>query len=114
MASDIKKVLERATARPWSVYKESQFIISNDGEDLATAENMYIGGVDTARANAELIVTAVNSFESNRELIRELAEALTDCYESLSRLPDTEGAWRVTCMSEARDALAKVRESRVL
>ncbi len=35
-----------------------------------------------------------------------LFQALRDALESLSRLPDVEGAYRVTCMKQAEMALA--------
>lgn len=38
--------------------------------------------------------------------IKALEQALKDCVESLSRLPDTDGAYRVTCLESAKAALA--------
>ncbi len=46
--------------------------------------------------------------EANARAIAALPEclaALADCLESLSRLPDSEAAYRVTCISQARAAL---------
>ena len=40
----------------------------------------------------------------------ELVEALKDCTESLKRLPDTDGAYRVTCLQQARAVLAKLEK----
>jgi len=37
--------------------------------------------------------------------------ALRDCIQSLQRLPDTEGAWRATCIGQAMTALRKAREA---
>ena len=52
-------------------------------------------------ANAEVMAAAP-----------ELLAALLDCVECLYRLPDTPGAFRVTCLSQARAAIAKVRGDR--
>lgn len=38
--------------------------------------------------------------------------ALEDCRESLSRLEDSDGAYRVTCIEEARQALASAHGDR--
>ena len=35
-----------------------------------------------------------------------LVDALRDCLESLARLPNLDGAYRVTCMAQAEQALA--------
>ncbi len=39
----------------------------------------------------------------------DLLAALEDCLQSLERLPDRDGAYRVTCISQARAALNKAR-----
>lgn len=36
-----------------------------------------------------------------------MARALNDCYKSLSLLPDVDGAYRLTCMEQAKEALIK-------
>lgn len=48
------------------------------------------------RANTRLIAAAP-----------ELLEAAKDALESLRRLPDREGAFRVTCVKQLEDAIAK-------
>lgn len=63
------------------------------GEDGKSIALVYDG-----EANAEFIVTACNSFEAVRD-------ALSDCVECLTRLNDAEGAYRVTCLTQARAAL---------
>ena len=53
--------------------------------------------VDTsAEADARLIAAAPD-----------LLAALSDCLESLSRMPGSPGAYRITCMTQARTAIAK-------
>jgi hypothetical protein len=65
------------------------------------------------RANTELIAEAFNTAHETgltpRQLADERAElikALADCAESLSRLPDVDGAYRATCYQQAAKALA--------
>lgn len=41
----------------------------------------------------------------------ELLAALEDALESLSRLKDAHDAYRVTCISQARAAIAKAKET---
>ncbi len=48
------------------------------------------------RANALLIAAAP-----------ELLVAARDALQSLARLPDVDGAWRVTCMQQLRSAIEK-------
>ncbi len=38
-----------------------------------------------------------------------LLAALEDCLQSLERLPDNEGAYRVTCIQQARAAIAQAK-----
>jgi hypothetical protein len=46
---------------------------------------------------------------ANARLIAELLEAAQDALESLRRLPDTEDAYRVTCIGQLVRAIAKAR-----
>ena len=70
-----------------------------DSSDLiATLDIPSAAEGPTVQANAHFIVTAANSHQA-------LVDALTDALECLSRLPDADGAYRVTCISQARDAL---------
>ncbi len=55
-----------------------------------------------SEADAAFIVRACNSHE-------ELLAALEDCIESLSRLPNLDGAYRITCIAQAQAALTKVK-----
>lgn len=41
------------------------------------------------------------------ETFNEMLTALKDCVESLKRLPNVDGAFRVTCLKQAEDAIAK-------
>ena len=56
------------------------------------------------------VVTAL--YEERDRLRREKVElvaALADCAEALRRLPNIEGAYRVSCLQQAEAALAKVK-----
>lgn len=53
-------------------------------------------------ANAAFIVKACNCHE-------ELVGAAEDALQSLKRLPDRAGAWRVTCIMQLEAALAKAK-----
>jgi hypothetical protein len=46
-----------------------------------------------------------NSIKRLREERAALLVALRDCVESLRRLPDSDGAWRVSCIQEAERAI---------
>ncbi len=55
---------------------------------------------------------AFSRHEANARLIAAapcILAALEDCVESLSRLPDVDGAYRVTCIEQARAAIAKAK-----
>jgi hypothetical protein len=41
---------------------------------------------------------------------QKLVEALNDCIESLKRLPDVDGAYRVTCIQQAQALLDELKE----
>jgi hypothetical protein len=58
----------------------------------------------------------VREVEANACLIAaapELLQVLKDCLQSLERLPDVDGAYRVTCISEAKQAIAKAEGSAI-
>lgn len=40
--------------------------------------------------------------------LRDIISTLRDCVESLRRLPDTDGAYRATCLRQAEKLLAKL------
>ena len=120
MASDIKQVLERATARPWTVEGGDGcplYITEAGGQRYGVA--MMDGVLEQRSVNAQLIVAAVNSFESNRELIRELAEVLTRLHaisgEANIPLTTSKAVRQMGEFLAAREqsaaALAKVREA---
>ena len=121
--TDIKQVLERATARPWE--RREHYA----GIPIHGPNNEYVAAVVQCppcggKVNAELIVTAVNSFESNRERLarqtavieakqnafreqRELIRELTEALEGVIRVAD-----RATVeFDTARAVLTKVREA---
>lgn len=56
-----------------------------------------------AEADLNFIIRAVNNFDA-------LVEALNDARESLSRLPDADGAYRVTVIKQIDKALARARQ----
>lgn len=92
------------TTGPWRIEEHggTAYILPQIGNDGACITSVFIKGNGQNRsknlANALLIVAAP-----------ELLAALEDCVESLSRLPDREGAWRVTSLHQARAAIAKAR-----
>jgi len=112
MTADINQVLERATARPWE--RREHYA----GIPIHGPNNEYVAAVVQCppcggKVNAELIVTAVNSFESQRELIRELAEALTELYSDTADYIARNNLGDIhhnQSMKMANAALAKVRE----
>lgn len=139
MTTDIKQVLERATARPWKLDEsiESPESVREWARQNGIAEDnstCVIGGIaeqgDGVRsytsiavintnqwahsADAELIVAAVNAFESNRELITVLKKALeAAALAQDSRLMDSPLTKRHESFADQkrREALAKVREA---
>ena len=59
----------------------------------------------TSTEKRDEFLRAVNAHEA-------LVEALADCVESLQRLPSVDGAYRITCLSQARAALERARSVR--
>ena len=107
----LKRVdLSKATARPWHLtdrihtHKDGPCswcvpIFQNDapsGDKLPA--QAYASDRETAEANAALICVAVNSFDAMRS-------TLQDVRECLKRLPDVDGAYRVTVLQEVETAL---------
>lgn len=73
------------------------------GIDIARAERSTIPEnhrLDKLRLEAAARIDALEARE------RELVGALRDCVESLTRLPDVDGAYRVTCIAHAKSLLA--------
>ena len=126
MTADIKQVLERSTKRPWKLVNDWAY--SDNKQIMCCFNSAYFGDEERCQmpgiANAELIVTAVNSFESNRERLarqtavieakqnafreqRELIRELTEALEGVIRVAD-----RATVeFDTARAVLTKVREA---
>ena len=81
---------------PWSVEPETDdsypAIVDKDGDPCLLLDDFDPSVLD-------FILRACNSHHS-------LTNALRDCLESLRRLPDVDGAYRVTCIAEAEAALA--------
>jgi len=97
------------TPGPW--VESGLYDRDRDGQWTTTVENNYGATVAIVRggdhpelakhlglANAHLIAAAPA-----------MLEALEDCVESLSRLPDINGAYRVTCLQQARAAIAQAK-----
>ena len=71
----------------------------NFGKIAVVGEGCDPPELDAANhANARLVAAAP-----------ELLAALEDCVQSLSRLPDTDGAWRTTCIWQAKKAIEKAK-----
>lgn len=74
------------TPTPWAVSSSTMIVATEDKRDLAIICNTIdlVGvsdiGIHEARANAELIVSAVNSHASDQRRIKELEEALAELY----------------------------------
>lgn len=49
-------------------------------------------------------------FDRDAGIKGKLLEALKDCVESLTRLPDVEGAYRTTCINQACAVIAEVEK----
>ena len=75
--TNIDEILKKATPRPWgrqTKYGDHPVYIGCDG---GYGVAMMDGVLEDRHANADLICLAVNSYEKQRECIRELVEALT-------------------------------------
>ena len=82
---------QQHTPGPWTLEADedgTQVIYGPDGHPLAEVDE----------ANARLIAAAPA-----------LLAALVDAREALMRLPDTEGAYRVTCIAQAEAAITEAR-----
>ncbi len=116
---DIEEVLKKATARPWGVepedmddhYKPAMVFGAFDTDepkvicDLAARHNNA--------ENSELIVLAVNAFEADRELIRQLTVALERVYGNFDRLLAGQPVRDASeTIAEADAALAAAKERR--
>lgn len=54
--------------------------------------------------------SALPNYKTNLQFITaapDMAKALEDCIQSLNRMPETEGAYKYTCISQAKAALIK-------
>lgn len=98
----LSEVVQSATPLPYRAKK------SSDGIVIAN-ESAYASGA----ASVTTVPRIRSEYESNAALLAhspaallKCVEALEDCVESLSRLPDADNAYRVTCLNQARAALA--------
>lgn len=63
-------------------------------------------GMSTSEHNEETCVDCLDSqLFAARSTIDVLVTALRDCVQSLKRLPDVDGAYRVTAIKQAEQAL---------
>ena len=90
------------TPGPWAVGVSSPDVPGalciRDSKGWGIAHCFGVGS--KTNADAALIATAPD-----------LLAALKDCAESLARLPDIEGAYRATCLAEARAAIRKAERT---
>jgi len=86
------------TPGPWKVVEHTPESASVRIDEDCLISGAYLGGEsDTLTvANARLIAAAP-----------ELLESAKDALESLKRLPNTEGAYRITVIQELQAAIAK-------
>jgi hypothetical protein len=112
------------TQEPWSCATEHAdgacVYVTSAERSVFTDEVavIYAGqSLEVARADARRIVACVNAcagipteaLESGA--LAEVAQSIDDAIHCLERLPDVEGAYRVTCLKQLRDALAKLRKA---
>ncbi len=84
------------TRAPWKFDTDNKgtYVVISDYGVVHISDG--VGQSEQREANARLIASAP-----------ELLEALQDCVESLSRLDDKDDAYRVACLKQAREAIAK-------
>ena len=88
------------------------YLLVSDAGVVAQVEGLFRS--DQKAANARRLVACWNACEGipteqvEAGVVGEMVTALRDCLQSLKRLPDAEGAYRVTCISQAEAALRKV------
>lgn len=92
------------TATPWRVGDAGNTIFGPKTENPSPETIARLDRTPNRQANAQHIVHCVN-------LHAELVEALKDCAASLDRLPDVDGAYRATCLQQARAILKKASEA---
>lgn len=91
------------TPGPWEV---DSGMVQTVAERLSSGLHIPIAWMDREPNNGTLPVER----DANAQLIAaapDLLSAAKDALESLLRLPDTEGAYRVTNISQLRAAIAK-------
>lgn len=103
------EVKERAASRPWRVEDhDTIWILDADGECVAAL-------APVGKANAELIVDAVNAYDRVIAKEKAVAEEITHLRQTLKRLADMymdHTVWRLSrdeqaLIDEARAALGK-------
>jgi hypothetical protein len=91
----MKITLPQTTGTPWAA--------SRDGVPEWHVQNT-IYSEETGKRVATVFETGATQAIA---ALPDLLAALADCLQSLSRLPDTPDAYRITCMGQARAALLK-------
>lgn len=103
-----RKTICAHTPGPWKA-------VNTEEHNTRESKTMVIGGDSIVVASVYNPFTrkfSAREVAANAHLISsapDLLSALEDCVESLSRLPDTDGAYRVTCLQQARAAIAKAK-----
>jgi hypothetical protein len=102
--------VEGVTPLPWRIDGPDQF---GDYNILHEGDSLAIGAVvsnmrppEEVAANAALIVAAVNSYPSRRQLVEALRE-LTDRFETAVRLSGSDPEYVAAAVKRYRDILAQ-------
>ena len=126
-------ILDNATPRPWRVagsensgtqirisaaetmlingetWETDEAFFTDDGSPIAHCPDLHPAWGD-GEANAQLIVTAVNAYESHQEVIRELIEAMQLIAERKTPYGNKDAEF---CRRVARNALNLAKEEGV-
>lgn len=99
------------TPTPWRLVENTPTLIEGAADYPALAQTMLVrgdGSLDEARANAELIVTAVNAFEANQARIAELTRVLAalELQALQSNVNHPSNEWGREALADARTALS--------
>ena len=104
---DVERILRESTPRPWRIQKRCIVDSANTMLRLSGVSMPcgYVPQCDVSFINAELIASAVNSYEPLREAVKVLSEALT--HQRHRDHPYTQ--WCDGC-AKADTALARAKE----
>ena len=83
----------------------SWLVVNTDGKLLAVLDSSSEAFWFTRNRGHAVGATIVQA-DFDYAQAPELRSALSDCAESLSRLPDADRAYRATCLQQARTAIA--------